>query len=236
LDANRFDALTKRLLTTRLTRVHTLRGIAAAGIAAMIGGRRALEESAAKKHKRTFCHCSASPTNCQTKKKAKKQVKRHLQNHPCDYKGRCQATNPRCPGKPCTSITDCSGGQACVSGFCGTCTNGNQCAAGQGCNAGVCGPCTALNQCASGLICTVGGICVPPPGANCTGNPAICQAPLVCVANICVLPDSTCNATNCTAPRACVSGVCLETCTGAGSGTCSAGLDALCVLGICVAV
>jgi len=282
LDATRFDAWTKRLLTTRLTRGHTLRGIAVAGIAAVTGGRLVPEGGAAKKrkqkHTRRVCHCGSSPTNCRTKKGTKTQVKRHIRKHPCDYKGRCRSTNPRCPGTPCKTITDCSGGQACVKGFCGTCTNGNQCAAGQGCNAGVCGPCTALNQCADGLVCTVGGICVA-PGATCTagacpaplvcvGNvcvlpstctpacvaplvcvggvcvlpgtgctPATCALPLVCLANICVQPTAGCTPANCAAPRSCLPGIgCVEQCTGTGSGTCSGGLTALCLAGICVAI
>lgn len=49
MDETRFDTLIKRLATRRLTRVQTLHGLAAGGVAALTGMRFLGEAGAAKK-------------------------------------------------------------------------------------------------------------------------------------------------------------------------------------------
>jgi hypothetical protein len=222
LDAKRFDDMVKQVATTRLTRLSALRGLAAAGIAALTGVRFAAEQGDAKKSggkRRKVCHCGNSPTNCQTKKKSKRAVKRHLRKHACDHKGSCQSTNPRCPAP--TSIpssasnpqcqvggTACPGGLTCVaiatgstSGIClqvsATCVPGSQstCAAGE-----TCITIGAVNVCAPvsfgggpGAPCTTGANCLT--GFCSGGTCALCPALQICGpvgSEVCCAVGTTC--------------------------------------------
>src|SRR5688572_8376690 len=109
MDAHRFDDLVRRTATMRLTRVQVLRGLLVSGVTALTGVTRSADEADAKKTKKvTVCHChGADPTMCtqdkvrikkgtdQGRRKAKR-LRTHLRRNACDYRGRCQATNPRC--------------------------------------------------------------------------------------------------------------------------------------------
>ena len=119
MDAERFDAMIKRLGTTRLTRMRALRGVAASAAAALIGA--ALVPAAAdaadrhRRRKRTICHCpDTDPKNCKTLRLRRKRAKRHLRQHPNDYKGECQK-QPN-PTPTCTTDADCAAtGQICCT-------------------------------------------------------------------------------------------------------------------------
>jgi len=131
MDAERFDAMIKRLGTTRLTRMRALRGVAASAVAALIGAA-LLPADAADRHrrrrKRTICHCpDTDPKNCKTLRLRRKRAKRHLRQHPNDYKGECRK-QPN-PAPTCTTDVDCAGPICCTTGKkAGTCQpNVNAC-------------------------------------------------------------------------------------------------------------
>jgi hypothetical protein len=93
------------------------------------------------------------------------------------------------------------------------------------------GACDAGN-CPDPLVC-VADVCVlPSDPTDC--DPA-CGSGLICLGGICVLPgsDATCDATNCEAPLACVGNLCVLP---AGGGTCTPDcvLPLTCVAGVCV--
>jgi hypothetical protein len=146
MDGTQFDRLIKRLATTPLTRVQTLRSLAASA-AALAGVTLVAEPGAARKRnnndepKRKVCHCSG-PTgaSCRTLKKEKSKVKKHLRKHVCDYKGRCQGFSG-C--RQCLDNGGCTGGQVCVDGACQNCVSDQQCGPDFECEAGRCIPDTA---------------------------------------------------------------------------------------------
>jgi hypothetical protein len=223
MDATRFDDLIKRFATTRLTRVQTLRGLAAGGVAALTGVGLTAEEADAKKKnakKVKVCQCfSELATSCSTKKKAKKKAKKLLRNFPCSYKGSCRGvsgcaagtpgggTGPggsTGPGQTCSdgikngteTDVDC-GGSTCPRCAIGkTCTSRNDCASAR-CAGGTCQTCTDPNtDCGTD---TGGGMCA------CRESVA---GPRICTKITCrFLMGGTC--------ASCVAG---EQCTVAGGG------------------
>jgi hypothetical protein len=136
VDDTTFDTLIKRLATTRLTRLQTLRGLAAGGVAALTGMSLLGEEGEAKKNnpkKRKVCLCS--PASCTTKR-VKNRARVIRRNAPCAYKGKCTSFNPCAaavttpvplaplvPVLECTSNAECDG-QLCI---------GNECVGGEAC-------------------------------------------------------------------------------------------------------
>jgi hypothetical protein len=54
------------------------------------------------------------------------------------------------PIAPCTSSSNCSGGEVCNNGICGPCTSNSQCPNGLMCNSGLCSACTGA--CAPGQM------------------------------------------------------------------------------------
>jgi hypothetical protein len=216
MDALRFDDLVKRSAMTPLTRVQVLRGLVASGIAALTGVTITGDEADAKKTKRLkVCHCHGADPNICTQakvritkgtergKKKAKRLRKHLRRNACDYRGRCQAANPRCGagGQPraCTGNGDCRGGLACIDTTCQPCTRASQCSGDQICVDG---------QCAGGEPCN-----------PVTGDP--CELPLECeqieqqvfqclLGTECV-DDADC-ATDPDGPD-CVLGLCVEACT-----------------------
>ena len=132
MDGERFDALIRRLGTTRLTRMRALRGAAGSAAALMAAALVATTTEAAdrRRRKRTICHCpDTDPKNCVTLRLRRKRARRHLRRHPNDYKGECRK-QPK-PATTCTTDADCAAtGQVC-------CTTGKK--------AGTCQP--TLNAC-----------------------------------------------------------------------------------------
>jgi hypothetical protein len=79
MDGSHFDTLVKTLVTTRLTRLQTLRGLAAAGVVALTGITRLSEEAGAKKNhegKIRFCHRTSATDVGVTKRREKSRAKK----------------------------------------------------------------------------------------------------------------------------------------------------------------
>ena len=118
MDAERFDALIRRLGATRLTRGRALRGVVGGTAAALMGTAllpRVTDAADRRRRKRTICHCpDTDPNNCTTLRLRRKRAKKHLQQHPNDYKGKCQKQPnlaPTCTAEQCAAI-----GQVCCTG------------------------------------------------------------------------------------------------------------------------
>jgi hypothetical protein len=261
MDGTEFDHLMKRLATTRLARLTALRGLAAGSVAALIGMRLTADEADAhhRQRKRTICHCSnSSAASCRTLTKAKKKVRKHLQRHPCDYKGRCKGFSGCAPAAQCQNNNQCSGGQVCSNGQCVDCTGDAQCTGGQVCVNGRCqqaAKCQNNNQCTAGQVC-VGGQCVDCtsytqcPGQTCRGgvcfgggpcaNSTQCVAPTTCEDPPATGSDRFCLYGNICSTNAdcgmfpttpiCVLGICTSECV-AGGAACPAGQS--CQAGVC---
>src|SRR5215211_3514073 len=131
MDGSQFDTLIKRLATTPLTRPTALRGVAAS-LAALAGVTLAAEPGGARNRnnndepERKVCHCAdATAASCQTLKKEKSKVKKHLKQHACDYIGSCQGFSGCCIANTQT----CASSAQCCSGFCGdgTCRPAGSC-------------------------------------------------------------------------------------------------------------
>jgi hypothetical protein len=199
MDGTQFDTLIKRLGTRSLTRSTALRGLAAT-VAALAGVTLAAEPSAAKE-KRKVCHCTdEKSTSCKTLEVRKKAVRRHVKNHPCDYRRECKDVSGCCFGdtQTCTTDAQCcskecgdgvcrparcaSMGESCASLSCctGTCIEGacrvpGSCITqGSGCGQGTPQPCcTGVCHITGGT----NGLCAPcrTAGETCVGGPAPAQ-------------------------------------------------------------
>jgi hypothetical protein len=122
MDGERFDALIRRLGTTRLTRMRVLRGATGSAAALMAAALVATTEAAdRRRRKRTICHCpDTDPKNCTTLRLRRRRARRHLRRHPNDYKGECRK-QPK-PAPTCTTDADCAGQVCCTTGQkAGTC-------------------------------------------------------------------------------------------------------------------
>jgi hypothetical protein len=184
MDGPRFDELTQRLASIRLSRKRALRGLAA-GVAALAGGA-AFTDGAKAGKKKPVCHCEAGGA-CTDQRVGKKQRKMHLRDHQCDYLGECRSDITACAaapivvdvdrlGDPCSNNNPCgaNSGLRCVAGFCvpldvgDECTNDGECSTGN-CENGECAPCPVLSICGSGSTaqcCTV--------EANCDQTEEVC--------------------------------------------------------------
>ena len=192
----------KRLATTRLTRLTALRGLAAGGVAALSGMRRTADEAEARhtRKKRKVCHCTdASAASCRTLIKARKKVRKHLQRHPCDYKGRCKGFSGCAPVAPCQNNNQCTGGQVCSNGQCVDCTGDAQCTGGQDlCQRALS---AAGEQCQNNNQCTAGQVCV---GGECVDCTSYTQCPgQTCRGGVCFGGGPCANSTQCVAPTTC---------------------------------
>ena len=133
MNETQFDALIKRFGTTRLTRTSVLRGLVGGVAAVLTGVTLATDRTdvAARKRKRTICHCpDTNPNNCTTLRLKRKEASSHLASHPNDYKGACQKPGkapkppkgskpPKAPPPSCTAEQCAAIGQVC-------CTSGKQ--------------------------------------------------------------------------------------------------------------
>jgi hypothetical protein len=94
MDGSHFDTFVKTLATKRLTRVQTLRGLVASGVAALTGvGLRGEEASANKNHEKRVkvCKCpDENLANCRTVKVKKSQAKKYARKA-CNFRGGCRA-------------------------------------------------------------------------------------------------------------------------------------------------
>jgi hypothetical protein len=126
VDGTQFDTLIKRLASTPLSRSTALRGLAAS-VAAFAGVTLAEEPGAAEERK--VCHCEdETRASCDTITVGRRSARRHLNRHPCDYKGECKRVSGCCLeiGSLCSSRLSCCSGN-CL-GSCQPCkTNGTNC-------------------------------------------------------------------------------------------------------------
>ena len=137
MDGTQFDTLVKRLASTPLNRSTALRGLAAS-VAAFAGVTLAAKPGAAEERK--VCHCEdESRASCDTITVGKKAARRHIRDHPCDYKGKCKGRSGCCLAisTPCTSrLTCCSGN---CQGTCRPCkSEGTFCGFNSECCSGKC--------------------------------------------------------------------------------------------------
>jgi hypothetical protein len=254
MDGTEFDQLVRRLATTRLTRLTTLRGLAAGAVASLAGMSLLGEEGAAKKNnpkKRKVCLCS--PASCTTKR-VKNRAKVIRRNAPCAYKGKCTSFNP-CAAQAVTTAAPAPPGFNCTTAGC---VGPN---AGLICNTetGQCVNCANFAQCA-GLQACFNGRCQGFVGCNddgaCEGLVSSDRADLVCNEDgninseapddVCIFnPDryeGLCNAQNdCAVDNrlVCVLGSCVVDCRENGQDDCEAYYGALtpfaCEEGLCLA-
>src|SRR5215207_5979671 len=214
MDGTTFDNLIKGLSRTRLSRLRVLQGLAAGAVAALTGERLAPEETEAHRRKRTICHCgdnNPQQIGCVTKRLSKKKARRHLRQHPYDYKGKCVKTPKPPPPPECGGA--CKPGEICCSPGskkAGTCKPNLNACNEEDCLA-LAAACTADVQCCSG-ICNAGGSTTGPladtanecstcrsGGATCTtpGTQGTCCQGRTCIENgatdvCCSLATETC--------------------------------------------
>jgi hypothetical protein len=116
MDGLQFDALIQRLGAARLSRLRVLQGVAGGAAALLAGAALTSEatEAADRRRKRTICHCpDTDPKNCVTLRLRRKRARKHLRQHPNDYKGAC-AKQPK-PVPTCT-VEQCAAlGQVCCT-------------------------------------------------------------------------------------------------------------------------
>ncbi len=187
MDGSRFDKLTQRLASIRLTRKGAMRGLVG-GIAVLTGGAAFTGGVEAGKRK-PICHCPEAGASCTDERVSRKQRKAHLRDHQCDYQGTCRSDIDACAAAPirinlvrlgdaCSRNSDCGSNSGlicdlglgvCVPSDLGrSCTNNGECSTGR-CQGGVCVACPAPcgsgagAQCCSLLAtCGVLGVCVLP--------------------------------------------------------------------------
>jgi len=211
MDDKRFDEITKTLSAELGSRRTALRA-AVAGVAASIGALGALDFAFARKKKNDkhnhrnnnnnnkkkgkkekICHCSNNDSNnCKTKKVDHKQAKKHLRNHPNDYKGKCDKcddTDVECnynrPSECCSNIccvdnSSSTGGICAVSGgiCCGQRNSGGYCPSSfpQCCGQNAC--CQSSDVCCGtpqqpiGYCCPAGQFCCNSSSGCCVADTA----------------------------------------------------------------
>ena len=80
MEGNRFDELSRRFATARVSRGTVLRGLTAGGVAALTGVALFADDTEAKKKKKKVCNCIgitlASCQQIKVKKKKRKKKKR----------------------------------------------------------------------------------------------------------------------------------------------------------------
>jgi hypothetical protein len=179
MDGSRFDALTQRLGSIRLTRKGAVRGLVG-GVVALTGGA-AFTDGVKAGKKKPICHCGeAGSTSCTDERVSKKQRKAHLRDHQCDYLGACRSDINACAaapivinidrlGTPCSNNNPCgaNSGLRCVANICvpidlgDSCTNDGECSTGR-CEGSVCVECPLLSICGTTntpQCCTVSASC-----------------------------------------------------------------------------
>jgi hypothetical protein len=204
MDDRRFDQLAIAIAGEPGSRREAL-GLAAGGaIAALLGflgmGETALARRGKKngggnnnnhKHRnkdktKKICHCKDSTgNNCKTKKLSAKKAKRHLKNHPNDYKGKCNKDNG------CNDI-----GNACAVANPGGCCANKCCSINQSTTSGICPTqnATCCTQRQAGGYCTA-------ETPQCCGEAACCTADQVCCPTSgggrCCAKGQTCGLNSC---------------------------------------
>jgi hypothetical protein len=225
MDGSHFDTLVKLLVTRRLTRGQTLRGLAVSGLAVLTGLRLVAEEVGAKnkgkgkKRRKKTLVCTCSAAGC-TSLKVKKPSTVINQNPSCNYAGSCttnpcgtqttttpstQTPNgctPSCEQKICGdngcggSCGTCEADQVCATGRCASSCPGGQ----KNCN----GTCIPSNQCCTNSDCPVAvpdccaGTCVnrQTDERHCGSCGVRCTVNEQCDVGVCICGSSVCSTLN----------------------------------------
>jgi hypothetical protein len=149
-----FDDLARAMAEGSLSRRRALKLFAGTAIAALIPSRALADDDECVR----VCHVpfdreteECDFANAETRCVSRRERRRHLENHPCDCRGRCaNCLTPACQpaGASCTATNN-----QCCSGICegGTCV----CIP-------VCEPCTVDAQCCSGICDEASGTCADP--------------------------------------------------------------------------
>jgi hypothetical protein len=98
--AERFDALVKQVLTTRVTRWTALRAVVAGAGGALVGARLPAGEvtAARRSNKKTVCICKRDTVHsCSQTRVLKRRLRKVLKKFPCSYRGECHGFNPCSP-------------------------------------------------------------------------------------------------------------------------------------------
>jgi hypothetical protein len=137
-----FDELARAMAEGSLSRRRALKLIAGTALAALIPSRALADEDCVR-----ICHVpfdretkECDFAKAETRCVSRRERRRHLENHPCDCRGRCaNCLAPPCISNgngPCADPSECCSGNCDISGFClpptGTnrvdcfCSNGTQ--------------------------------------------------------------------------------------------------------------
>ncbi len=208
MDSKRFDQLTQRLASIRLTRGNALRGIAAsaltlAGITqgAETGMAQVTDEGRRRPRQPRqvrYCRCDGPADDCSTETGTKRQRQRHVNQSPCSYKGPCKGAGNQNPCEDAgTTITVIDitllRAECTIAG--GEC--GNSATTGLTCIAGICLPllgevCAVDGDCSAGecegvaCVCSLVSICE----SESSDAVQCCVAEAECIGGFCVLPTS----------------------------------------------
>jgi hypothetical protein len=146
-----FDDLARAVAEGSISRRGALKLFAGTALAALIPSRALADDDCVR-----VCHVPFVPeteecdfANAETRCVSRRERRRHLDNHPCDCRGRCANCLCLANGDTCMANDDCCSGN-CSSGTCAACLpdviRGN-------CTS----PCTSGTQCCSGNC--LGGCC-----------------------------------------------------------------------------
>jgi hypothetical protein len=241
MDADRFDALTKRLATGGASRRRVLKGLGGSLLGAVLGGAETGWASAAPCPSGVVCSARCCPNASDI----------------C-LAGKCTS----CPsGKVCSAQCCPNASDICLAGKCTSCPSGvicsaQCCAAGETCQAGQCaaaptttpapqpGPCGAVGApCAAAGDCCAPNVCAnaacaaacPPGYRECDGvcYPGGCCTDADCGGSCLVCgADHTCH--SCPASQVCQGGVCVPATRPCGQPGATCATNADCCSGDCV--
>ena len=119
-----FDDLARALAEGSISRRRALKLFAGTALAALIPSRALADDECVR-----VCHVPFNReteecdfANAQTRCVSRRERRRHLENHPCDCRGRCaNCLTPPCMSDgdgPCTTNDECCSGNCDSSGFC----------------------------------------------------------------------------------------------------------------------
>jgi hypothetical protein len=163
-----FDELARAMAEGSLSRRRVLKLFAGTALAALIPSRALADDDCVR-----VCHVpfdreteECDFANAQTRCVSRRERRRHLENHPCDCRGRCAnclASTTTSTTSTSTSTTSTSTTPMCISNG-GSCSANNQCCSGR-CAGGMC-----AEPCPSGTVTLSNGTCAK----LCTGNAQVC--------------------------------------------------------------
>jgi hypothetical protein len=169
-----FDDLARALAEGSISRRGALKLFAGSALAALIPSRALADDDDCVRvchvpfdREREECDFAKAETRCVSRSRRR----RHLENHPCDCRGRCANCLTSClpNGASCTADTDCCSELVC-KGLPGQRTCADSCIPSsaiscsgdaQSCSGGIMGGCTCVQEASSEFFCTTGGSGIP---------------------------------------------------------------------------